>query len=284
MRCISPLSIKDPSLGGSSRLTVPCGKCGMCRANRRTEWSFRILKEFEESTSATFLTLTYQESKIPKLKGKQSLRKKDWQLFMKRLRKKTKNKIRYYAVGEYGTKSNRPHYHAIIFGLGNKPHKSVLQSWADGNKTPLGHSYIGNVTHASIHYVTKYHVNYHTKKEWEEKGKITEPEFAVMSRNPGIGANWIQQNIKWFKQNKNLYVINNGFKQRLPRYYKEKVYNRIEKDLMSLKSIREADRLYLEELIRLEKLGYKKPHLEYEERMYFQSKKVKDKANKNDRL
>ena len=48
----------------------------------------------------------------------QTLRKRDYQLFMKRLRKAFPNdKIRFYAAGEYGPKTLRPHYHAILFGL-----------------------------------------------------------------------------------------------------------------------------------------------------------------------
>ena len=46
---------------------------------------------------------------------------RDVQLFIKKLRKQnakhTKNKIKYFAVGEYGGLTARPHYHLIIFNV-----------------------------------------------------------------------------------------------------------------------------------------------------------------------
>lgn len=111
---------------------------------------------------------------------------------------------------------------------------------------------------------------------------VNEPEFAVMSRNPGIGADYLMKNQKWFKQNGNLFVLNNGYKQRMPRYYKDKVFNRVQKDVIGLKAIAEADKRYLEEIRTLEKYGYENPETEYQVRAYFHAKKVQEKANKRD--
>lgn len=46
-----------------------------------------------------------------------TLRKRHYQLFFKRLRKWYGKPIRYFGTGEYGSKTQRPHYHFIIFGL-----------------------------------------------------------------------------------------------------------------------------------------------------------------------
>jgi hypothetical protein len=46
-----------------------------------------------------------------------SLNVAHFQKFMKRLRDRIKPlKIRFFHCGEYGDKTRRPHYHALIFG------------------------------------------------------------------------------------------------------------------------------------------------------------------------
>ena len=74
-----------------------------------------------------FITLTYNNPNLPHNEnGKKTLKKKDLQDFLKRLRyyekgietwelTKETNPIRYFACGEYGPKGGRPHYHLCIF-------------------------------------------------------------------------------------------------------------------------------------------------------------------------
>ena len=161
MKCISPITLKDPQkIRGSLTYTVPCGKCGSCRHNRRTQWTFRLNQELKNSLSAYFLTLTYENCQIPfdHESGLPTLDKTHIQKFLKRLRRKSERfsgwKIRYYCVGEYGTHTQRPHYHIILFNLHTNLKELLLSTWQHG----LIH--IGKVTEASIHYTTKYHVNY----------------------------------------------------------------------------------------------------------------------------
>ncbi len=278
MRCISPISIKDPRGNrGSTRVTVPCNKCGACQLSRRSQWSFRLLEEFNHSTSASFVTLTYSENTVPKL----GLDKKQLQLFIKKLRNKTDAKIRYYAIGEYGTKTNRPHYHAIIYNGGNKLNENIQNSWTQGKKTPLGLIHCGSVNAASIHYITKYHVNYQTENEWN---KPYNRPFAIMSRNPGIGHQYKERAGYWNKYNGYLYVINNGFKQSLPRYYKTAIFNDAEKEKLQKEALTEADIQYIKEFNRLVKLGYQNPTQEIDNRLYQKSQKVKSKAEKESKF
>ena len=82
------------------------------------QWSFRLREELKDSESAHFLTLTYDDEHIIITGNNEpTLYKRDVQLFLKSLRKLQKQKIKYYFVGEYGGKTDRPHYHAIIFNL-----------------------------------------------------------------------------------------------------------------------------------------------------------------------
>lgn len=151
-----------------------CGQCLPCRINRRRLWSHRILLEALVSPSASFLTLTYKD--IP---DGASLVPRDLQLFFKRLRKS--GPLRYFAVGEYGDFSGRPHYHAALFGVGVTEDVRVREAWG------LGHIMLGDLTFASASYVA----GYVTKKmtAWDDvRLNGRHPEFARMSLRPGIGA------------------------------------------------------------------------------------------------
>lgn len=260
MQCPTPINIADPRAQHPSvRLEVPCGKCGACRQNRRSDWSFRLKQEQKQSITSYFITFTYDEQNLryyhrPDENGElhPTLRKQDLQNFLKRLRKEqsklTDRKIRYYAVGEYGTETNRPHYHAIIFNLLYALTEKLERIWG------LGHVYSGDLNDASIHYVTKYHVNF-----VKDQDDPWAPEFATMSRNPGIGKNYVDNNKKWHKQNQYPFVMNNGYRQRLPRYYADKIWNPWEKQIITAKTKMTMLENYEHEIQRLKKLGKQDP-------------------------
>lgn len=137
---------------------VPCGKCNFCLESRRNEWTFRLRMEMNVSHAAHFITLTYDDNNIVYSEhGHPTLVKRDLQLFTKRLRKEqdshTDLTLRYYSVGEYGTTTLRPHYHSIMFNLIPEVCNKLTTIWGKGQLM------VGTVTPASIHYVTKYHVN-----------------------------------------------------------------------------------------------------------------------------
>ena len=81
MKCLSMVRTSDKKTGGW--LDYPCGQCIACRLRKRQEWTFRILLEMRSYQYSYFVTLTYNDEVIPE---KGSLRKKDLQLFLKRLR------------------------------------------------------------------------------------------------------------------------------------------------------------------------------------------------------
>lgn len=154
-----------------------------CRVNRVSMWTTRMMHELKEHAAAVFVTLTYE---TPPPGG--SVQKADLQKFFKRLRKNSGKKVRYYAGGEYGTNYHRPHYHAVVYGLGKQEKKVIDLSWG------LGFTSVGDVNEKTCAYVAKYIMDKKTGKEtkfYEEK-KLN-PEFAVMSRRPGIGARYIEK-------------------------------------------------------------------------------------------
>ena len=98
--------------GVESELELPCGQCIGCRLERSRQWAIRCLHEASLHERNAFITLTYDESNLP---PGGSLVYRDFQLFMKRLRK-VAGKVTFYVGGEYGENLLRPHFHACIFG------------------------------------------------------------------------------------------------------------------------------------------------------------------------
>ena len=206
-------------------LSLPCGQCTGCRLERSKQWAIRCVHEASLYENNCFITLTYNNENLPK---DFSLNKRDFQLFMKRLRKAHPNKtIRFYHCGEYGepTEFNnyvaRPHYHAIIFN--HKFKDETLWKTKRGTKLyiskeleelwPKGFSTIGTVTYDSAGYVARYllkklNLSDKTKpgvKERHQKqythvdhqtGETFPliPEYTTMSRRPGIARAWFE---KW---------------------------------------------------------------------------------------
>lgn len=233
-------------------------------------WSFRLRKELDVSSSADFITLTYSERTLPfNCSGEVTLVKRHLQLFLKRLRKQqskyTGGKIRYYGVGEYGTLTDRPHYHLLLFNLDSRT--SPERSWN------YGHIHHGRVSDASIHYVTKYHVN--VVKDPESTRQV---EFSSMSRRPGLGYNYVEKVINWHRDNDYTHVVNNGYKQAMPRYYREKIFSKMERALQSESSIELVDDLYWQEYYRLQGLGIQDPDRHMFASQLREARKVKKKG------
>lgn len=181
--------------GEHSAPLLPCGQCIGCRLARSREWMARLMHEARFHEDAYFLTLTYSDEKIPtQLDGMGILCPRDLQLFWKRLRKGFSHcRIKYYACGEYGDITGRPHYHAIVFGLKLNDlvkydddlftSASVDKEWGNGNVL------IGSVTHESCSYVSGYIMKKLTGKVAQENYRRfgIVPEFSRMSRRPAIG-------------------------------------------------------------------------------------------------
>jgi hypothetical protein len=228
-RCQTPFHKKMELVKGveTGYMPFPCGKCPACVRRRVSGWAFRLNKQSEQSNSAHFVTLTYNDEHIKKTKnGFETLVKKDVQDFFKRLRKLTKQKISYYAVGEYGDTGERPHYHIILF---NANPKIVENAWKLNDIT-LGNVHFGDVGDASVGYTLKYISK--DKKIPQFNGDDRQKEFALMSK--GLGAGYLTQNmVKWHTkgniENKVYLPLKDGKKAAMPRYYKDKLYDKGQK-------------------------------------------------------
>jgi hypothetical protein len=227
-RCVTPFYKKMELVKGvdTGYIPFPCGKCPPCIRRRVSGWAFRLNKQSEQSNSAHFVTLTYNDEHITKTKsGFDTLVKADVQKFFKRLRKLTKEKISYYAVGEYGSDGQRPHYHIILF---NANTKIVENAWSI-NDVSIGNIHFGDVGEASVGYTLKYISK--EKKIPMFQGDDRQKEFALMSK--GLGKGYLtEQMVKWHKRNieNRVYLpLKDGKKAAMPRYYKDKLYDKGQK-------------------------------------------------------
>ena len=198
----------------AEEILLPCNKCLECQQQHSLSWSYRLMNEASLHNENCFLTLTYNKQNLLS----DSLVKRDFQLFMKRLRKAIcPVKIKFFACGEYGARKKRPHFHCVIFGwcpkdlqLYNKEQnlygsKFVESIWQKGFIS------VGEVNNIQVvKYLTKYlqkYVNY------EESGLVK--PFLLMSN--GLGKDYFLKNKDSLLRTDKIYY--NGNYLKLPRYY-----------------------------------------------------------------
>jgi hypothetical protein len=165
---------------------VPCGQCIGCRIDRSRSWAIRCVHESLMHERNCFITLTYDDVHLPE---DGSVHLEDFQLFMKRLRKKYGCSIRFFHCGEYGEKLSRPHYHAILFGFDFEDKESfrrnkgsnyfISQSLA--SLWPFGFHVIADCNFSTIYYTTKYCLKKVVGKRADEHYQGRKPEYVTMS-------------------------------------------------------------------------------------------------------
>ena len=243
MPCFHPITAYHKIGGGITwthresngiKLTVSCKQCTGCRQEYARQWAMRNIHEASLWLNNIFITLTYNDQNLPE---HNKLVKKDFQDFMKRLRKhkkaNTKNPIRFFHCGEYGEKFGRPHYHAILFNTNfndRKPipgQKNLTTSDTLKKLWGKGHVSIGDVTFQSASYVAGYVQKKINGKQKEDHYRridkttgetwVLPQEYATMSRRPGIAGLWFAKHKKDVYPSDNIHI--NGKEMRPPKYY-----------------------------------------------------------------
>lgn len=261
MECINPLYLSNRDC------YVPCGRCGFCLATKRSDWSQRIMQEWKRHDVASFVTLTYANPHLTWKHNQPQLVKADLQKWLKRVRK-AGYRIRYFAVGEYGSQTFRPHYHLILFG--DVPEDFLRKSWG------LGEIHVGKVSLASVAYCTKYVIN---SKIYAMK-KNREPPFTVMSKKPGIGSNYLtKEMIQWHREGRKNYMLVDGVKRHLPKYYKDAIFSAIDKVRISNREQRASIERLRKELYKLRRHSNA---MEYRDQMMREaSRRIRNKSKQN---
>lgn len=218
---------------------IQCGKCWKCRVAQSQMWAARITHEASLHKNNSFITLTYSNEYLPE---NGTLVKKHFQDFMKRLRRynpkmgtkhidadgKITYKIRYYQSAEYGSKNDRPHFHAVLFGVKFKDQTywrrsthgfSVYRSETLEKSWTKGHSEIGNVNLKTATYVAKYCTKRITGDLAKEHYGDRIPEYSTMSRSPAIGENYYYANSEQIQSEGTIPYMDIRIK--IPRFYKK---------------------------------------------------------------
>lgn len=232
-------------------IEIPCGQCIECRLARSRKWADRCMLEHKYHDSSYFLTLTYDNDHIPKnpiydeytgevYAENATLVKKDLQDFMKRLRRAYEysgyeNKLRFFACGEYGSTTLRPHFHIIVFGLQLNDLRLYKRNFNGDNLYnsafiekvwKKGFSVVGEVTWQSCAYVARYIMKKHLGKDSDFYDVYNiEPEFTLMSRKPGIARQYYDEHKdELFYQDFVSIPSNDGSRRIYPPPYFEKLF------------------------------------------------------------
>lgn len=226
-------------------MRVPCGTCILCREEQARQWAVRITHEAQKHQENSFITLSYDQKHRPKDGG---LRYSDLTLFWKRLRKKY-GPLKYYAVGEYGDRSTRAHYHACVFGLAFLDNRIIIRQapnmlWTSPDLQRCwgnGFVSVGALTYETARYTASYVTKKLKSKQTyraidEATGELIplEQPRPFMSRNLAL---------EWWKQwNAGVTaldrVVINGTKQKPPRAYDRWLGEQDEEKLRNIKQQR----------------------------------------------
>lgn len=252
-RRLKILNKADPeyNIAGIDYMSIPCGHCIGCKLEYSKQWADRCMLEAMYHDRNSFITLTYDDEHLPNgnyiydddgvvvgISPIHPLRKKDFQNFMKRLREHFDDrKIRFFAAGEYGTSSFRPHYHAIIFGEDFSDDRSFLKR---NNRNepyyisdtlfklwPYGFHTICDVTWNTCNYVARYCLKKINGNESEIYKSLNYPkEFTLMSRRPGIAKQYFEDHKDKIYKNEEIFLAlpDKSLRIKPSRYY-DKLYD-----------------------------------------------------------
>lgn len=238
MKCRSPFTKRMGTESNYELILLPCGKCVPCLKARTSSWQIRLMEHEKKANTAYFVTYTYAPEFVHvtpngfmtlspvryQMNKKQQMVNigNDMTLYFKRLRKehdKMKHiegwqPLKYYCVGEYGAKSKRPHYHAIVF---NVSEYHIKQSWNYGTVHVLP------VTARSVAYTLKYISKDSIIPVHERDDRVK--EASQMSK--GIGLDYLtDQMIAWHTADipNRCYYPDEDRKLSLPKYYRKRIY------------------------------------------------------------
>ncbi len=230
--CDTIPTIRFKGFIGEPNLELPCNKCLSCKLRKAKQWALRCWHESQMHEQSSFVTFTYDDKHLPPFGD---LRHSDFQLFMKRLRHRYPG-VSYFMCGEYGDLTNRPHYHALLFGYypkdakyhrtqnNNRYYKSeeLDYFWKQGFTDTT------NVSYKSAGYIARYTLkkqlpdeatqDRYTYLDHNQNLQLKQFEYIRMSLNPAIGLSWIK---KYAEQTiRHDYVLDpDGNKCPVPKYY-----------------------------------------------------------------
>lgn len=184
MSCANPTFKDDIRDVSGNLIPIPCGHCFSCRLDMQRLAIDRMHCAFHSHSCSAFVTFTYDDEHLVYKDGflQPTLSKDDLRKYLDNIRHQVDIPFEYYCCGEYGEQLNRPHYHALFFGLDYQLHQSVFNKWNKGMVKVLP------CTPKAFRYVSKY-ITKPYSKTWNDShyydfGLI--PPFRKMSRGLGV--------------------------------------------------------------------------------------------------
>lgn len=221
MPCYRPLAAWFPVDGGRPvfrepvgedpddylKSPLPCGRCQGCLLRFGQDWAVRCAHEAQMHAESCFVTLTYDDAHLPR----EGVSLRELQLFVKRVREHFSPRLlRFFGVGEYGTRTGRAHYHVCLFGVdwsdrvpaGKSP--TGFQMWSSKTLDALWQERGLCRSQAMTVETAAYAARYSLKKigaarERKRQDPVTgewftlRPEFCTMSKRPGLGSSWLER-------------------------------------------------------------------------------------------
>lgn len=268
--CLTPITLKRSYAGRWYQNNVPCNHCLECVKDHQNEYIVRAIEEQRKRGTMCFFTLTYAPDTLPMKEFEiideetgemscyetQTLHRADVSLWLKLFKQTWKRKgqtldFSYMITGEYGPKTQRPHYHGLIFGLNDEQINQLMWSW----KTKYGYVCFKKIPSlmADVEKVSRYCAKYMIKnEEWKlvpenaEKPRIMTSQFFGMPEekrwNAMVRYYQAQDVLEYdplnpkFENVKDMYKIvdeiirrrkyriGNGKEFKLPNYYKRKIF------------------------------------------------------------
>lgn len=232
-----PLSFKRPQAHTYTEMNLPCGYCILCRQEQSRQWAVRITHEAQLHEDNSFVTLTYDDKNLPTYNQLNYQHLQQWW----RRTKRAHPGIRFYGVGEYGERNDRPHYHVCVFGEAFRKDRIILREsphllWTSPELQAswgLGHVSVGELNFQTAQYTAGYmHKKLARKKQYvridEDTGELVplEQPRSFSSKHPAIGARWYEK----FGDQVHAHdrVVLNGKPQKPPRFYDRLLHKRSE--------------------------------------------------------
>lgn len=263
--CLYPKLIKNPKYKPNKKnggrppfchdirimyVPIGCGQCMECMKKKAREWQIRLQEEIRHNKNGKFITLTFSNEELEKLRENENETENDIatkaiRRFLERWRKKFKKSVKHWFCTELGHNgTERIHLHGILWTDEN--HITIQQIWK------YGMIWQGKfVNEKTINYIVKYIHKMDTDHLGYKPKVLT---------SAGIGKGYIERpDSKLNKYNKNTdesYKFRNGQKSSLPIYYRNKIYTEEERQNLWIEKIDKQERWVCGERIDISK-GYK---------------------------
>lgn len=211
MSCINPIQLKvNDRYSHKLNIEVPCGHCLNCMIKKQSQIEFlakkELLENYKLNKSASFVTLTYDDSHLPINEyGFSTLLRSDVQKFIKNMRRQIEYygqnlSFKYLYCGEYGDGSHstsrsgvstcRPHYHIVFIGLSPEQVRAYTKKlWR------FGLCDVGPLSAGGIRYLCKYMTKTIPDKEVKAIRAACGVQNPFFYHSVGLGKKWIDKNL-----------------------------------------------------------------------------------------